>query len=454
MHVTSGQNHSARGSQRGDARYWLIAILALAFIGWLWIQRPAPPVSPESLGSPVRVPTVSPDAPPRQPSVPVDPPKPILPAAVPPVLPVPKPVEPAPPVSVSTSAPPTAILAGPSSVPVPAAVKVGGGTNELAPGSAHPLGTVVIRSNRPVVATATNTSPLESVIPDPVGTGQVRSVLEAQLALARLGFSSGSIDGKLGSQTRSALRAFQEREGLPGTGNLDTTTRNRLALPAELFVTYTVTDADLGRLRPLAKTWMAKSEQDRMEYETILEMVSEKFRSHPALIRQLNPLVDWDRVTAGLPLKVPNVEPPPISGRLSFVRISLSAKTLQGFDGDSKLVLHFPCSIAKDKEKRPVGDLHVEKIAVNPNYTFNPDVFPESEEARQIKRKLILQPGPNNPVGVAWISLDRPGYGIHGTPQPEQVGRTESHGCFRLANWNAETLVKLVWIGMPIQVEP
>lgn len=101
-----------------------------------------------------------------------------------------------------------------------------------------------------------------------------------------------------------------------------------------------------------------------------------------------------------------------------------------------------------------MGELHVEKIAVNPNYTFNPEVFPESEEARQIKRKLILQPGPNNPVGVAWISLDRPGYGIHGTPQPEQVGRTESHGCFRLANWNAELLVKSVWIGMPIQVEP
>jgi lipoprotein-anchoring transpeptidase ErfK/SrfK len=57
-------------------------------------------------------------------------------------------------------------------------------------------------------------------------------------------------------------------------------------------------------------------------------------------------------------------------------------------------------------------------------------------------------------VGVAWISLDRPGYGIHGTPQPEKVGRTESHGCFRLANWNAEYLLKIVWAGMPVYVEP
>jgi lipoprotein-anchoring transpeptidase ErfK/SrfK len=81
-------------------------------------------------------------------------------------------------------------------------------------------------------------------------------------------------------------------------------------------------------------------------------------------------------------------------------------------------------------------------------------VFPESPEAQAIGRKLILQPGPNNPVGVAWIGLDKPGYGMHGTPGPEQVGRTESHGCFRLANWDAEYLVKLVWIGMPVTVVP
>jgi lipoprotein-anchoring transpeptidase ErfK/SrfK len=93
-------------------------------------------------------------------------------------------------------------------------------------------------------------------------------------------------------------------------------------------------------------------------------------------------------------------------------------------------------------------------VAPNPEYTFNPEIFPESTEARQINTKLILPPGPNNPVGTAWISLDLPGYGIHGTPAPEQVGRTESHGCFRLANWNAEHLLQLVWVGMPVYVEP
>ena len=103
---------------------------------------------------------------------------------------------------------------------------------------------------------------------------------------------------------------------------------------------------------------------------------------------------------------------------------------------------------------RPVGELHVTVVIPNPNYTFDPLVFPESPEAQALDHKLIIQPGPNNPVGVAWIGLDRIGYGIHGTPEPEKVGRTESHGCFRVANWDARTLLNLSWVGLPVLVEP
>jgi lipoprotein-anchoring transpeptidase ErfK/SrfK len=140
--------------------------------------------------------------------------------------------------------------------------------------------------------------------------------------------------------------------------------------------------------------------------------------------------------------------------KAAFISLSLTNRTLEAFDANTNLLAHFPCSIAKRMEKRPVGELRVAVLSPNPNYTFDPEVFPESPEARQLKTKLILPPGPNNPVGVAWIGLDKPGYGIHGTPSPEQVGRTESHGCFRLANWNAEYLLKLVSVGIPVYVEP
>jgi lipoprotein-anchoring transpeptidase ErfK/SrfK len=300
--------------------------------------------------------------------------------------------------------------------------------------------------------------PVARTNPEPVLAGgfprPVADVFEAQLALDRLGISSGSLDGLIGPQTRAALRAFQEKEHLSATGGLDADTKERLLLAAPPYTTHTVTSNDLSRLQPLSGTWLGKSQQTALDYETILELVAEKGHSHPNLIRQLNPSIQWASVPEGATLRLPDVVRCEPGAKAAFATISLSGKALEAFDANTNLLVHFPCSIAQRVEKRPVGELHVAVIAPNPNYTFDPDVFPESAEARQIKTKLILPPGPNNPVGVAWIGLDKPGYGIHGTPSPEQVGRTESHGCFRLANWNAEYLLKLVWIGMPVYVEP
>jgi lipoprotein-anchoring transpeptidase ErfK/SrfK len=279
-------------------------------------------------------------------------------------------------------------------------------------------------------------------------------MFEAQLALARQGISSGSLDGVIGAQTRSALRVFQQKERLPATGDLDAATKERLLLATPPYATYTVSTNDLARLQPLSPTWLGKSQQTALDYETLLELVAEKSHSHPHLIRRLNPSIVWTDVAAGTTLQVPDVAYANANAKAAFATISLGGKVLEAYDANTNLLAHFPCSIAQHVEKRPIGELHVAAIAPNPNYTFDPDVFPESTEAQQLKRKLILPPGPNNPVGVAWISLDKAGYGIHGTPGPEQVGRTESHGCFRLANWNAEYLIKLAWVGMPVFVEP
>ena len=225
-------------------------------------------------------------------------------------------------------------------------------------------------------------------------------------------------------------------------------------LDAPFLADYVVTSNDLARLQPLSKTWLGKSEQSALDYENILQLVGETAHSNPSLIRKLNPDIDWSTVTAGTVLKIPSVDYPQPADKAAYAVIHLSAKTLEAFDTDSNLMVHFPCSIAAKVEKRPVGELHVSVIAPHPNYTFDPAIFPESPEAQAIGHKLILPPGPKNPVGVAWIGLDKPGYGIHGTPSPEQVGRTESHGCFRLANWDAAYMVKLVWVGMPVYVEP
>lgn len=281
----------------------------------------------------------------------------------------------------------------------------------------------------------------------------VLNPFEAQVALVRRGISPGPIDAAVGSQTRVALSVFQQRQGLPVTGKLDDDTRARLTLDAPVLATYAVTTNDLARLQPLSKLWVDKSQQTALDYETELELVAEKSHSHQAMIKVLNPGVNWTNVPPGTVLKIPDVGYPVPGDKAALVVIHLADKFLEAFDASSNLLVHFPCSIAAKVEKRPVGELHVVVVAPNPNYTLDPELFSEYPEAKTLDHKLILPPGPNNPVGVAWIGLDKTGYGIHGTPIPEQVGRTESHGCFRLANWDAEYLVKLVQIGIPVVVQ-
>ena len=399
---------SKRRSRVGDFFAVLLLLAILAGAGWLWWHQKHPAKTPRKRSVPV-VQTVKKPLP--------------LPAVVPPLVFVEKKTE-----------PPSRITNRPAPVLPPMAK----------PSPVTPAQPMVVSSNLPV--------------PSPVAAAEfprpVQNLLEAQVALARRAISPGSVDGAIGSQTRAALAAFQRSEKLLQSSSLDTNTRTQLLLEAPLLTDYTVTTNDLVRLQPLGKTWLAKSEQSALEYETVLELVAEKSHAHPVLIQKLNPDVNWTSVLAGTVLKIPDVNYPEPDGKATLVVIHLSERFLEAFDAETNLLVHFPCSIGAHYDKRPVGELKVKAIAPNPNYTFDPAIFPESPEAQAIGHKLILPPGPNNPVGVAWIGLDKPGYGMHGTPGPEQVGRTESHGCFRLANWDAEYLVKLVWIGLPVEVVP
>jgi lipoprotein-anchoring transpeptidase ErfK/SrfK len=287
----------------------------------------------------------------------------------------------------------------------------------------------------------------------PAAERPIASTLELQVELHRHGFSCGSIDGVAGAQTAAALRAVQRAAGIADTGILDAATRQYVRLTAPALGEYRFTAIELGGLHPVPDTWLGKSQMTEMGYASALELVSERFHAHPNLIRRLNPDVDWSAVLPGRKVVVPAADHVVISGKAVQIVISLGAHELEVLDELSRPIAHFPVSIARMAEKRPVGELHVTVIIPNPDYTFDPDLFPESAEGRELGRRLVIPPGPNNPVGLVWIGLDRPGYGIHGTPEPENIGRTESHGCFRLANWDALTLEGLVQVGMPVIVD-
>lgn len=311
------------------------------------------------------------------------------------------------------------------------------------------------------LAAQTAPEPKASAPADPAETPATEAPLppvanwvEAQVELHRRGYSCGSIDGLRGAQTAEALKAFQRNEGLAPTGDLDKATRAVLLLTAPAFTTHTFTSAQLARLEPVPETWLGKSQRPELHYATALEFAGECYRASPKFLRALNPDFNWDDILPGATIKVPDVGVYSSPLKVARIHIRLAEKVLEATTEEGQVVFHCPVSIAKNVEKRPVGELKVVVVIADPDYTWDPAVFTESPEAKELGRKLIIPPGPNNPVGLAWIGLDRPGYGLHGTPEPEKVGRTESHGCFRLANWDALTLYSLVKVGLPVLVEP
>lgn len=281
-----------------------------------------------------------------------------------------------------------------------------------------------------------------------------REILIVQTVLDRHNLSGGRIDGLIGPRTRAAIEIWQSSHGIPVTGTLnDNTKASILGSAVNAFTLHRVSTNDHAELSVVPTTWSEKSTMARLGFETILEMVAENYHTSEDVLLRLNPTMPWPDPPIGTDIIVPNPFPA-VQVRPESITINLREKWIRAYNAAGAAVAHFPCSIAADKNKRPVGELRVAVAASEPNYTFNPEVFPEDPESSSLQgRKLIIPPGPNNPVGVAWIGLSLPGYGMHGTPRPGDIGRTASHGCFRLANWNAAKLLKMVRVDMPVTVE-
>lgn len=282
----------------------------------------------------------------------------------------------------------------------------------------------------------------------------VQNTVELQIALASNGFSPGSIDGSMGSQTKQALVAFQASRNLETTGEKDPSLDEWLRIEEPTHAYLELSAEAMARLTPEPLTWRERGQLSHFGYHSVLEMVAEKSCADPDYIRSINPQLNWSTLRAGDRVLTPLLRPYRIEQKIDRIQIELAKRQLQAFDHSAKIVFHCPVSIARDVAKRPVGQLEVKVRVKDPNYTFNPDILSATAAREGITKKFIIQPGPNNPVGTVWLGLNRPSYGIHGTPLPEKVGRTESSGCFRLANWNAETLLQATEVGTAVHVLP
>lgn len=297
-----------------------------------------------------------------------------------------------------------------------------------------------------LMATVASIAPSAHAGEDP---GSLRAKLAWQIALERVGFSPGVIDGSIGRKTELATREFQRVRGLSITGKLDATTALALGVDAGAAVTnYTVQADDHAQIGSVPKSWLEKSRLSRLGYENLAALIAEKFHCTIGLLARLNPGRDLYRLQTGDSVVVPAVGEYPTGLRGTHMEIDLSAKIVRVLDRERKLVALFHCSIAKDREKLPSGDASVVVITENPTYTFDPKMWPE---VKGVDRKLLIPPGPRNPVGRCWIGLSLPGYGIHGSPNPEMIGKTGSHGCFRLTNWDALRLGGMIRVGTKVR---
>jgi lipoprotein-anchoring transpeptidase ErfK/SrfK len=271
------------------------------------------------------------------------------------------------------------------------------------------------------------------------------AIVKLQVLLDRAGASPGVIDGFDGDNVRKALHAFETMQGLQPDGIIDAEMLAALDTPEPVVGGYAITPEDVSAIvPPIPEDYAEKAARDFLGYTSVTEELAERFHMDEDLLKALNPNAQW---VAGETVAVTGYGPDR-DGKVARIEADKGDRQLRAYDADGKLVVAYPATIGTDDNPSPTGTHLVNAVAPMPNYTYNPEVnFQQGENTE----KLIIPPGPNGPVGSMWIDLTEPTFGIHGTPEPSKIDKTQSHGCVRLTNWDATELSKMVEPGVPVE---
>ncbi|MBV7256758.1 murein L,D-transpeptidase [Pacificimonas sp. WHA3] len=271
--------------------------------------------------------------------------------------------------------------------------------------------------------------------------------LSVQILLGRAGFSPGVIDGFGGGNTKAAVRDWQKANGMTVDGTTDQALLNALrsADQAPLLQEIQVSTEDASQsFSSIPDGMEAQAELDHLGYESAEEMFAERYHMDIDLLKKLNPDADFSK--AGETITVVRKSTAPLTGEIALLEISRSENRLRVYDADGKLITAFPATVGSSDMPSPDGKMEVRAVAPEAKYYFDPEANPNWGP----DQNLTLAAGPNNPVGGVWIDLTKDTYGIHGTPNPSTIGKTASHGCVRLTNWDARKLADAVSAGTQV----
>lgn len=272
-------------------------------------------------------------------------------------------------------------------------------------------------------------------------------VLAVQIMLDRAQHSPGAIDGRMGGNTRRAVRAYQKANGLNVTGEIDAKLIESLEQQhgGKFFRTYTITEDDVsGPFHSVPDSMTEQAKMDKLTFQSPAEKLAEKFHMTKDFLTALNPNADLS--SAGTQIEVIQAGDESVASKVARIEVAKSHNELRAYTAEGKLVSTYPITVGSDIHPSPNTQVEVRAIAMNPTYHFDPEGRSWGPE-----KKLTIAAGPNNPVGTVWIDLTREGYGIHGTPEPRLIGKTNSHGCVRMTNWDAVELAKAVSKGTTVE---
>jgi lipoprotein-anchoring transpeptidase ErfK/SrfK len=288
----------------------------------------------------------------------------------------------------------------------------------------------------------------QAVIPPLGGKGASEDVAKIQILLDRLALSPGVVDGHMGDNVNKAISAYKDKTGSAlRTYDKKSVDEALEASGGPAFIEYEITPVDAAGpyVASVPDDYSEKAKLERLGYTSVTEALAERFHMDENYLKALNPGVNFNR--PGTIIKVANSQAA-ISGKVTRILADKARKQVRAYDAAGRLLAAYPATIGSQDTPSPSGTVTVERVAYDPEYTYNPKLnFKQGLN----DKVLTIPPGPNGPVGSIWIALSKPTYGIHGTPEPSKIGKTYSHGCVRLTNWDAAELAGMVEKGTVVE---